>query len=154
MGRNITLDQALQAKEQWPTGKPIMAPNSWVVIFPQFVNPNPSVIGDVRFRRALMYALDRQQMVDTIQAGVTDVAHSFISPRSPDHDAVQSSEVRYDFDPRQSARLIEELGYTRGSDGFYVDGSGRKITTEIWASGESKIMVATADSWRKAGVDA
>ena len=68
MGRGITLDQALQTKEQWTAGQPVMAPSSWVVIFPQFINPTPAAVGDVRFRRALMHALDRQQIVDIFNA--------------------------------------------------------------------------------------
>ena len=68
---------------------PIMAPASWVVIFPQFIDPTPSVVGDVRFRRALMHALDRQQIVDTIQSGVTPVAHQFLSPNDPDAAAIR-----------------------------------------------------------------
>src|SRR5205823_1633826 len=54
MGRGVSLDQALQAKENWTSGQPIMAPNAWVVVFPQLVDPSPAAVGDVRFRRALM----------------------------------------------------------------------------------------------------
>jgi peptide/nickel transport system substrate-binding protein len=154
LGRGIQLDLALQAKEQWTAGQPLMAPASRVVIFPQFIEPTPSVIGDVRFRRALMYGLDRQQIVDTIQSGVTPVAHAFLSPQHPDYPAIQSDIVRYDYDPRQAARLLEEIGLTRAADGFYRDAAGRRLALEIWASGESKQMIATADGWRQLGIEA
>ena len=34
------------------------------------------------------------------------------------------------------------------------DASGQQLSVEIWASGESKTMIAIADGWRQAGVDA
>jgi len=154
MGRGISVDQALQAKETWTGGQVIAAPNSWVVIFPQLLNPTPSAVGDVRFRRGLMYALDRQQMVDTMQAGLTDVAHVFLSPRDPEFPNIQPDLVKYDYDPRQAAQLFTEVGYSRAPDGFYRDGSGQRLGVEIWASSESKPMIATADYWRQAGIDA
>jgi peptide/nickel transport system substrate-binding protein len=154
MGRGIQLDLALQAKEQWAAGQPIMAPASRVVIFPQFIDPTPSAIADRRFRRAMLYALDRQQIVDTLQSGVTPVAHAFLSPQHPDYAAIEGEIARYDFDPRQAARLIEEIGFSRGPDGFYRDQTGRRLAVEIWASGESKQMFAAADGWRQAGIDA
>jgi peptide/nickel transport system substrate-binding protein len=153
IGRGIQLDLALEAKERWTAGQPIMAPSSRVAIFPQFVDPNPSVIGEVRFRRALMYALDRQQIVDTLQSGVTPVAHAFLPPEHPDYAAVQGDIVRYDYDPRQAARLFEEIGLARAPDGFYRDAVGGRLAVEIWASGESKQMFAVADGWRQAGID-
>ncbi len=154
MGRGIALDQALQARDAWPDGQEIMAPNAWVVIFPQLLDPNPASVADVRFRRAVMYGLDRQQMVDTIESGVTDVAHAILNPKDPEYAAIKDDIVRYDYDPRQAARLIEEVGYSRGQDGFYRDATGQRLGVEIWASGESKTMIATADAWRQIGVDA
>jgi peptide/nickel transport system substrate-binding protein len=154
MGRGITLEQAIQAKSMWPEGNAIVAPDTWVVIFPQMLDPTPAVILDVRFRRALLHALDRQQMVDTIQFGMSDVAHAILNPKDPEYPPIQGDIIRYEYDPRQSARLIEEIGYVRAPDGFYQSAAGQRLAVEIWASGESKTMIAAADSWKQAGVDA
>jgi peptide/nickel transport system substrate-binding protein len=153
MGRGIQLDLALEAKARWTDGQAIMSPSSRVAIFPQFIDPTPAAIGDVRFRRAVLYALDRQAIVDTLQSGVTPVAHAFLSPDHPDYRTLENDIIRYDYDPRQAARLIEEIGYSRGADGFYRDAGGRRLAMEIWASGESKQMFAVADAWRQAGID-
>jgi peptide/nickel transport system substrate-binding protein len=153
MGRGIQLDLALEAKDRWTEGQALMTPASRVAIFPQFIDPNPSVIGDVRFRRALLHGLNRQEIVDTLQSGVTPVAHAFLSPDHPDYTAVQADIIRYEYDPRQATRLIEETGLTRGSDGFYRDASGRRINMEVWASGQSKQMLAVADGWRQIGIE-
>lgn len=154
MGRGIQLDLALQAKEQWTAGAPIMAPASRVVIFPQFIDPTPALVADRRFRRAMLHALNRQEIVDTLQSGVTPVAHAFLSPQHPDYPVVEREIAKYDFDPRRAAQLFEELGLMRGTDGFYRDAAGRRIAVEIWASAQSKQMTATADHWRQAGIEA
>ena len=153
MGRGIQLDLALEAKARWMAGEALMTPSSRVAIFPQFIDPTPAAITDVRFRRAVLHALDRQQIVDTLQSGVTPVAHAFLSPDHPDYAALERDIIRYEYDPRQAARLFEEIGYTRAPDGFYRDGSGRRVAIEVWASGESKQMFAVADAWRQAGLD-
>src|SRR5207253_578378 len=85
VGRNVSLEEAMQVRDQWRDGNVVISPSSWIVVFPQFINPNPPVIADVRFRRALTYALDRQQMTETLQAGLTPVAHSFLAPDEPEY---------------------------------------------------------------------
>jgi peptide/nickel transport system substrate-binding protein len=154
MGRGVSLDLALQAKEQWTAGKPIFGEDTWIPIFPQFIDPSPAAVGDLRVRRALLHAIDRQQMVDTIQSGVTSVAHSFIKPGHPEFPNGDPFVVKYDYDLRRTAQLLTEAGFTRGADGFYRDGTGQRFAVEIWASGESKPMTAVADAWRQAGIDA
>jgi peptide/nickel transport system substrate-binding protein len=106
MGRGVPLDLALQAKEQWTAGKPIWGEDTWIPIFPQFINPSPAAIGDLRVRRALLHAIDRQQMVDTIQSGVVTVAHSFINPKHPEFPNADQYVVKYDYDLRRAARLF------------------------------------------------
>lgn len=154
MGRGVAIDLALQAKEQWTAGRPIFGEDTWVPLFPQFIDPSPAAILDVRVRRALLHAIDRQQLVDSFQAGVTTVAHSFISPSHPEFPNADAYVVRYDYDPRRAAQLLDEAGLTRATDGFYRDPTGQRFAVEIWASGESKQMTAVADYWRQAGIDA
>ena len=57
-----------------------MAIASFLQVFPQLLTPSPAVIGNADFRRALLQAIDRQEMVDSIQSGVVPVAHVFIAP--------------------------------------------------------------------------
>jgi len=154
MGRGVALDIALQAKEQWTAGRPLFGEDTWIPIFPQLLNPSPSAVGDLRVRRAMLHAIDRQQMVDTIQSGVVSVAHSFINPKHPEFPNADEFVVKYDYDLRRTAQLLEEAGFSRAPDGFYRDGTGQRFAVEIWASGESKPMTAVADYWRQAGIDA
>src|SRR5436309_15298404 len=90
------------------------------MLIPPFINPSPAVMTDVRFRRAAMHAMDRQAMADELMKGQSAVAHAFLNPQEPEYAAAESGIVRYDYDPRAAARLIEELGYSMGPDGIYT----------------------------------
>jgi peptide/nickel transport system substrate-binding protein len=156
LGRGISLEQAAQVRDTWRDGKFENALKSWLVIYPQFIDPNPVVITDVRFRRALMHAIDRQQLVDSLQFGLVPVAHSILSPGQPQYREIEErTVVRYDHDPRRAAQLIESIGYTRGQDGMFRDPAGqrlllefRTITTDI----NQKTMLAVANDWQRVGV--
>jgi peptide/nickel transport system substrate-binding protein len=155
IGRNLSLEQSLQVQEQWKDGKPIIGIGNWIVIFPQLLTPNPLVVANVQLRRALMHAIDRQQMVDTIQAGMTSVADSFLSPDQPEYPEVASSVVRYEYDARKAATLLEGLGYTRGPDGFR-DAGNQRLALEFRTVDNNQIhmpaLLSVTDYWRRLGI--
>jgi peptide/nickel transport system substrate-binding protein len=156
LGRGISLEQALQVRDQWRDGKPDIAFTSWIVTYPQFLNPTPPIVVDPAFRRALFHALDRQQMAESLQAGLVPVAHTFLHPNQPDYRQIEGSIVRYDYDPRRAAQLMEGLGYTRGPDGALRDATGTRLSVEVRTSPEQDIQIKTifviADYWQKLGV--
>jgi peptide/nickel transport system substrate-binding protein len=156
IGRGLSLEEALNAASQWRDGRAEFGILNWVTMFPQFIGTDPPVVTNVNFRRALMHAIDRQEMVDTIQKGVVPVAHSYLSPNDPSYNAVEPSIVKYDFDPRKAAQLIEPLGYTRAGDGIYRDTSGQRLSVEVRTTGETSIhrpaLLSIADYWQRVGV--
>jgi peptide/nickel transport system substrate-binding protein len=157
LGRGISLEQALQLRDQWRDGKVDIAFTSWIVSYPQFLNPSPPIVGDERFRRALMHGVDRAEMAETLQAGLVPVADTFIHPNEPEYRDVEPRIVRYEYDPRRSSQMIEDLGYVRGADGFR-DAAGGRLGVEIRTSPEQDIQVKTilvlADHWKRVGVAA
>ncbi|MEA2639239.1 MAG: peptide/nickel transport system substrate-binding protein, partial [Chloroflexota bacterium] len=70
VGRGTSLEQAVQVRDTWRDGKVDLAVASFSQIFPQFINPNPAIVANLQFRRALLMALNRQEMVDSIQYGL------------------------------------------------------------------------------------
>jgi peptide/nickel transport system substrate-binding protein len=153
--RNFSLDEATQV--QWSGGSWVPGDRSPIVAFPQLYNPTPAIVGNLQFRRALVHAVDRQEMANIFQPGLALVAHPYISPDLREYQEVESAAVRYDFDLRRTAQLIESLGYTRGADGTYVDGAGNRLGLEIRSttlSENNKTMLSVADYWQRAGVAA
>lgn len=152
----LSVDQALQVRDQWTDGKVHIAPDGWTVVYPQHVNASPPIVTNVQFRKALMHAIDRQQLVDTLMSGIVPVAHTPLSPDTPEYAATESSIVRYDYDLQRAAQLIEGLGYTRGSDGMFRDATGQRLVFETRASAQRDIHVKTlfpvVDSWQRLGL--
>ena len=159
LGRGISLQQALQAKEQWgDRGKVDFWSIGWVALFPQFINPNPPILGNLQMRRALLHALNREELAEVILNGTVPPVVNYINPGQPEFQDTLPAAMRYDYDLRRAAQLVEELGYTKRPDGFYFDGTGQKLSAEIRTTAEDdlkdNLMFATSDQWRSFGVDA
>jgi peptide/nickel transport system substrate-binding protein len=155
MGRGFSIENVLQVREQWRGGTAEVSPRAWIVIHPQFIDPSPAVISDVRFRRAMMHATDRQGMMDSLQGGLTAVSHVFLSPTEPEYREVEDAAVRYDYDPRRAAQMIEDLGYRKGPDGIYRDASNQRLALDMRTYGikvSDAATVSIADEWTRFGV--
>lgn len=157
LGRGISLDQAMQVRSLWREGRVEIPVTSLLQLFPQLLTPSPAVIGDVQFRRALLHGIDRDEMAATLQSGLAPVAHSFVSPEDAEYRHIESGIVRFAYDPRRAAQLIESLGYSKGADGTYRDPSGARLTVELRATGtdiNQKTMLSVADNWKRLGLEA
>lgn len=158
LGRTVSLDQAVQIRETWRDGQILVGYKSWLVLYPQFLDPTPGVVADIRFRRALMHATDRQQLADSLMAGMSAVAHNYLNPQEPEYGDTASFVTRYEYDPRRAVGLIEELGYTRGMDGGFRDRAGERLSVNIQATAQldihAKTMYPVGDYWQRIGVAA
>ena len=155
LGSGLSVDQAILIREQWRDGHVETPLDTVTALWPQFINPDPPVVADVRFRRALLHALDRQQIIDTFLGGLVPVSHSFIGPDDPDYATIAPNVVRYDYDPRQAAQLVEETGFAKGSDGMYRDTGGRPLVVEVRTTAHplrEQLQPVLADYWRQIGV--
>jgi peptide/nickel transport system substrate-binding protein len=157
LGQAISLDEAIQVRDQWRDGTMAVSPiENALVIYPQLQNPTPSAIADVRFRRALLHALDRQELADSIQFGLAPVAHGIVPPHVAEYPDVEAGMVRYDYDPRRAVQLIETLGYSRAADGLFRDSAARRLAVElrvlVTVRVAEKAMPAVADYWQRVGV--
>ena len=155
LGRNLSLDQAIQIRDDWKDGRVEAGATNWVAIYPQHLNPTPSAIGDPRFRRALLHSVDRKTLGESLQGGAGTVAHGIQLPDAPEFAAVQQRIVRYEYDPTGAARLLDEMGFRRGGDGMLREPSGQRLTVELRNTGldiEIKSTLAVADYWQRAGI--
>lgn len=156
-GGRIGPEWARTVAEQWRDGKLETRFASMIQIFVQFINPTPAILANVEFRRAMVHALDRQTMVDTIMSGETSIGHTFVAPNEPEYPFIQSAIVKYDYDPRKALSLLEGLGYSKGSDGTLRDRGGQRLAFQIRTSQgdltQEPGMFASADNWQRLGVE-
>ncbi|HEY3115425.1 MAG TPA: ABC transporter substrate-binding protein, partial [Chloroflexota bacterium] len=157
LGRGLSIEQGIQVRDQWSNGRLEPTGSSDVNLWPQLLNSDPQVIGDVNFRRALHYALDLREMANVLTVGLGNPVDSFVHSTDPEFNDVEDAIVRYPFDPARTTEMITGLGYTRGADGLLRDHAGATIPVEIRtlsADLNQKTTLSVVDYWRRAGVDA
>src|SRR5207248_726578 len=156
-GPGLTIEQGVELRNEWSAGRMEQAPANWLAIHPQMLNPTPAIVTNLQFRRALLHAIDRQQMVDALQAGLTSVAHSFLHPNQPQYREIEAGLIHYDYDPRRAEQMIADLGYTRAADGLFRDADGQRLTVEARTTNQIDIqpsgLLTVADSWQRVGVE-
>jgi len=132
-----------------------VASDQWLAMYPQLIDSRPAVVGDVRFRRALLHGIDRQEYVDTLISGMSPVPHTLLSPNQPQYREIEAGIPKYEYDPRRAAQLIEELGYRKDAAGAYRDGTGARLELEIHNfSPDPKHATTVASYWEQLGLAA
>lgn len=155
IGRGLSFEQAVQVRDRWREGGTEFTPGGAIKLWPQILNPTPAIVADVRFRRALYHAIDRQQLADTLMLGLSGVAHSVLIPTDREFADLDPSVVRYDYDPRRAVQILEGIGLSRGADGKYLDANGLRLVLELRATVIDvlqKTTLATAQDWDKVGI--
>ncbi len=109
------------------------------------------LLRDVRFRRALSLALDREAIITGLYDGRTEPANAVPGPQSPFYDE-EAFKAYTQYDPQRAAQLLDEIGLTgRDSEGFRTTPRGRKLTLYLCVAKENQnpgqIIV---DYWRDA----
>jgi peptide/nickel transport system substrate-binding protein len=156
MSNLLDLETAQVLQQQWDEprrGTILLTPANW-----RWVNlmPTNPLLSDLRVRRAMIHALDREGMSRDLFNGLQAVCDIWVSPRRPQFAAVDAAIAKYPYDPARSRQLFEEAGWRMGPDGLLVNGQGQRFvidgrTTD--AEGEvGRVQLANVDDWRRAGV--
>src|SRR3984957_8951566 len=77
-----------------------------------FRNPR---LRDIRVRRAIAYAIDRNIIVSSVLLGNGRIATGMLSPESW---AYQGNVTTYPYDPEKAHELLDQAGYPAGKDGM------------------------------------
>lgn len=113
-------------------------------------------LADVKIRQALMYALDRKSFITAQYGeGLGKVGMAPISPSSwafPDASEMNA----YNFDMDKAGKLMDEAGWTMGTDGFrYKDGEKFHVGWLVYtdSSWPTTLSSMAADTWKQLGVE-
>ncbi|MSQ23907.1 MAG: peptide ABC transporter substrate-binding protein [Chloroflexi bacterium] len=81
---------------------------------------------DLRVRQALLYGLNRQQLVDVLQEGKTQIAYFNAFPEFPVYKlAEQRGLPKYEYDLNKAQQLLTAAGWTKGTDGILHNSTGQ-----------------------------
>jgi peptide/nickel transport system substrate-binding protein len=111
---------------------------------------------DAEVRQALMYAIDRQALVDEIRFGFGQVAVGTMPPLSwafnPD-----GIELTYPYDPEQAVALLEQAGWTDTNGNGVVDKDGQELSFSMYTNAgnleREAYLTALQEYWREIGVE-
>jgi peptide/nickel transport system substrate-binding protein len=149
----LPLDQAL-ALERRQSGRVDILTKAGLFFEHLDVNLDQPALADVRVRRALLTALDRDTLSRELFGGRQPVADSLVSPldRMFDPDGPRTR-----FDPAAANRLLDEAGWTGRSGGIRTNAAGDKLslTLATTAGNRSRELVEQVlqAQWRQVGVE-
>jgi len=113
---------------------------------------------DVRVRRALMHATDKEEILETVYEGVISSSEMPMSPRHPHlvDDAYDVMTV-YEYNPERAEALLAAAGFARGPDGIMThQDTGKKLILDIrTTAGNSSRELAQqilAQQWAEIGI--
>lgn len=156
LGRGLSLEQAVDAQTQSNGSvRAETALQSWTALFPQFVNPSPPVLLEANFRAALLHALDRQELSNQLQKGLSPPADTFVIPGDPEYDAIKASIVPHPYDARKARELLDQLGLPKGPDGAYRDPAGQPLTVQARTTEDDlrqHLLFSMGNYWQTVGV--
>ena len=111
---------------------------------------------DVRFRRALSTAIDRDELNQVVYLGLATPSNNTVMSRSalfkPEYATRWAG-----YDPTAAGRLLDEIGLTgRGADGIRRLPDGRAATIVVESQSEmtedADTLQLIADTWKKIGI--
>ncbi|MFI1034727.1 ABC transporter substrate-binding protein [Streptomyces sp. NPDC020951] len=97
------------------------------VVFNLGLNNSRPALKDVRVRQAISYAVDRQQIVDTVFPTGTEPATSILAHTTPDYSDL-GAELTLDASKAKS--LLDSAGWKTGGDGIRVK-DGKKLSLTV-----------------------
>lgn len=95
-----------------------------------FVNVANAPTDDLNVRQALLYATDRQAIVDTIFLGYSPVAHGPLTASTMGYEP--AVEEIYSHDPARAAALLEEAGWLDSDGDGQRDKDGQALVLQIY----------------------
>jgi peptide/nickel transport system substrate-binding protein len=116
----------------------------------------PPFLLDVRVRKALMYAMDRNELAETAAAGAAQVVNSTTYPDSALGRLVEQRAIQYDPDPARAAGLLADAGWQKGDDGILTRGNERLRLEYRAGAGNADanlIFPVLQQQYRRSGID-
>jgi peptide/nickel transport system substrate-binding protein len=118
------------------------------------INHESPLLQDRRVRQALLFAMDREGIVQAVFRGRVSVAHSYLPARHPWYLA----DIRkYGYDPVAARRLLDEAGWRPGPDGVRRNAAGEPLRLVVTVpSGDrarERMQEIVQAQWREVGVE-
>ncbi|MEU6375648.1 ABC transporter substrate-binding protein [Streptomyces sp. NPDC046909] len=99
------------------------------VVFGLGLNNSRPVLKDAKVRQAILFAIDREQIADTVFPTGTQAATSILAHTTPDYTDLSSDLA---FDAAKAKSLLDSAGWKPGSDGIRTKDGKKLALTVTW----------------------
>jgi len=128
-------------------------PDTWNLEFPIWNYP----YNQLAFRQALAYAINRTDLVQTALAGYGSPGNEgYIPPENAPE--FNSTVPEYNYNPQMAETLLQSLGWTKQSDGFYHTQNGTLFQPTLYVPAELQPEITAGNrivqDLRAVGIDA
>ncbi len=138
-GVGLTIDQVIALRKANPDKFEYIFKPSLTYEHIDLKLENP-ILAEVKVRRALLAAIDRQTLVDRLFEGMQPVADTWVNRLDP----LASKELaRFPYDPNLARALLAEAGWKPGADGICRNAAGEKLSLEINTTAGNKLRELT-----------
>ena len=152
-GVGLTIDQVIALKKQHPDRFTYIFKPSLTYEHIDLAKDNP-ILADLKVRQALLYAIDRQTMVQKLFEGLQPVAATWVNPLSPFY----SKDVpTYAYDPQKARQLLAAAGWKPGGDGICRNLRGDRLNLELSTTSGNRLRElqeqVLQSQWKVVGVE-
>jgi peptide/nickel transport system substrate-binding protein len=88
---------------------------------------------DVRVRQAVAYGINRQQIVDEVLFGRTNVMNTYVPSEHPSYPGDEALEA-YEYNPDRARELLEEAGWTDTDGDGIREKDGRPLSVQFYTT--------------------
>jgi peptide/nickel transport system substrate-binding protein len=108
--------------------------------------PHPALL-DLRVRQAIAHAIDKQTIIDKVNAGIGEPALTFSPSPDPSWLADIPTEEQYTFDIERANQILDEAGYedTDGNGVREMPGGGQPLNFTFAVRTDSQVAKPIAD---------
>lgn len=159
--RSIRFEHAMILRREWggvDGGTAILSPSqarySLIQFRPELQRPR--ALGDLRVRRAVAHATDKQALNEAVFQGAGVPSDTFLRHDVPYYVDLHRQIPKYPHDPRQTEALMREAGFTRGADGMFVDAAGERFSPQLLeetGAANEQVLAVMVQAWKQAGID-
>jgi peptide/nickel transport system substrate-binding protein len=129
-----------------------MNPGSTTLSGQHFGNANPALANPL-VRQAIMYAINKPQLVSKVWSGYAKAGAGYIPPAFPAYQWSPPASMATGYNPQKAQQLLNQAGYKPGPGGMRLTPSGKPFTLRLLGENDIEDEIADAPyivGWLKA----
>ncbi|HEY8272318.1 MAG TPA: peptide ABC transporter substrate-binding protein [Pseudobdellovibrionaceae bacterium] len=120
------------------------------------LNLDNPILKDIKVRKALLYGLNREDLVKALFDGKQQVAVHSISPKDSWFTKDPKDIVLYPYSKREAGKLLDEAGWKMGTDGFRSK-DGKRLSLVFMTTAGNKVrelvQVYMQNQYKQLGIE-